>query len=90
MFLFPQKFLYCSCQVDPFLCLVEDCKLKAVDNESGHRKIIYGSDEDDNTALKFLSKLELTESQSKESLASLLVETLENLSDVNFILHIKL
>ncbi|WOH06488.1 hypothetical protein DCAR_0625916 [Daucus carota subsp. sativus] len=67
--------------VDPFLCLVEDCKLKAVDNESGHRKIIYGSDEDDNTALKFLSKLELTESQSKESLASLLVETLENLSD---------
>lgn len=70
--------------------MVEDCKLKTIDNQSGHRKIIYGSNEDDNTALKFLSELELTESQSKESLASLLVESLENLSDVNLILHIKL
>ncbi|KAK1366205.1 putative transmembrane protein cmp44E [Heracleum sosnowskyi] len=67
--------------VDPFLCLVEDCKLKTIDNQSGHHKIIYGSNEDDKTALKFLSELELTESQSKESLASLLVESLESLSD---------
>ncbi|KAL8095398.1 hypothetical protein AgCh_036752 [Apium graveolens] len=67
--------------VDPFLCLVEDCKLKTSDNQSDHRKIIYGSIEDDNSALKFLSELQLTESQSKESLASLLVESLKNLAD---------
>lgn len=67
------------------MSLVEDCKLKAVDTESGRHNIIYGSKEDDNTALKLLSELDLTESQSKESLASLLVKSLE-LSDVNLIL----
>ncbi|KAL1822440.1 hypothetical protein ACET3Z_009218 [Daucus carota] len=64
-------------KVDPFLSLVDDCKLKSVDNESGRHKIVYGSEEDDNTATKFLSELDLTESQSKESLASLLVKNLE-------------
>ncbi|KAL8125471.1 protein SEMI-ROLLED LEAF 2-like [Apium graveolens] len=66
--------------VDPFVSLVEDCKLKAVDTESGRHSITYGSKEDDNTALKLLSELDLTESQSKESLASLLAKSLE-LSD---------
>lgn len=79
---------YIFCQVDPFLFLVEDCKLKTVDYESDHHNIIYGSKEDDNTALQFLSELDLTEFQSKESLTSLLVKSLE-LSDVNLIFHIK-
>lgn len=69
--------------------MVDDCKLKSVDNESGRHKIVYGSEEDDNTATKFLSELDLTESQSKESLASLLVKNLE-LSEVNLVLQIKL
>ncbi|KAE8694794.1 hypothetical protein F3Y22_tig00110773pilonHSYRG00059 [Hibiscus syriacus] len=56
---------------DPFLRLVEDCKLKAIDSRS-----VYGSEEDDNLALKTLSQIEITPEQRRESLASEILKRL--------------
>ncbi|GFY96226.1 Uncharacterized protein Acr_11g0005320 [Actinidia rufa] len=67
--------------VDPFLHLVEDCKLEAVDTGSQHSRIAYGSKEDDSSASKFLSGIAITEDQTKESLASVIVKSLENSSE---------
>ncbi|XP_039020119.1 protein SEMI-ROLLED LEAF 2-like [Hibiscus syriacus] len=55
---------------DPFLHLVEECKLKAVDTRPDLPKNVYGSEEDDNLALKMLSQIEITPEQRKESLVS--------------------
>lgn len=76
-------FFFLRYQVDPFLHLVDDCKLKAVDPGSEPPKIIYGSKEDDNSALISLSEIEITVDQTKESLASLILNSLVNLPDVN-------
>ncbi|KAK9290998.1 hypothetical protein L1049_009181 [Liquidambar formosana] len=65
--------------VDPFLRLVEDCKLQASGSDLPTN--VYGSKEDDDSALKSLAKIEITEDISKESSASKIVECLENLSD---------
>lgn len=65
--------------VDPFLCLVEDCKLQTVDPGSDHHNISYGSKEDDNSALKSLSEIKITGDLSTESLASVIVKNLQNL-----------
>ncbi|CAA2998300.1 Hypothetical predicted protein [Olea europaea subsp. europaea] len=43
--------------VDPFLCLVKDCKLQTVDAGFDSAKIRFGSKEDDNSALKCLSEI---------------------------------
>ncbi|KAA8518182.1 hypothetical protein F0562_015656 [Nyssa sinensis] len=67
--------------VDPFLHLVEDHKLQAVNTGSFHSKIVYGSKEDDVLALKSLSEIEIAEDQTREALASMIVKSLENLSD---------
>ncbi|CAK9177752.1 unnamed protein product, partial [Ilex paraguariensis] len=67
--------------VDPFLCLVEDCKLQTIDSGSSHHKTVYGSKEDNNTALRFFSEIQITEDQKLESLASVVVESLDTLSD---------
>ncbi|KAK3011819.1 hypothetical protein RJ639_010626 [Escallonia herrerae] len=64
---------------DPFLLLVEDCKLQTVGSD--HCKILYGSKEDDNSALKSLSQIEITEDQKKESLASMVLNSFQDLSD---------
>lgn len=64
--------------VDPFLRLVDDCKLEAVKTEL---QKVYGSKEDDEDALKSLSEIEIVENQSKESLATMIVKFLGNLSD---------
>lgn len=61
---------------------MEDCKLQAVKSGS-HRPVnVYGSEEDDNLALKSLSEIDITEDQTRESLASEIVKSLENLSEV--------
>ncbi|PIA48441.1 hypothetical protein AQUCO_01400793v1 [Aquilegia coerulea] len=73
------KALLTNKTVDPFLHLVEDCKLHAVGTDSDHK--FYGTNEDDNAALKSLSAIELTEDQSKESLASTIVTSLGKLSN---------
>ncbi|XP_020268718.1 uncharacterized protein LOC109844168 [Asparagus officinalis] len=67
--------------VDPFLRLVEDSRLQAVIPASAHMSKLYGSKEDDTAALKSLSAISLTENQSKESIASLILNSLGNLSD---------
>ncbi|GMJ16160.1 EFR3 OF PLANT 1 [Hibiscus trionum] len=61
---------------DPFLQLVDDCKLQTTNLGK-----IYGSKEDDEDALKSLSEIHLAENQSKESLATMIVKFLGNLSD---------
>ncbi|XP_050227615.1 protein SEMI-ROLLED LEAF 2 [Mercurialis annua] len=63
--------------VDPFLQLVEDRKLKAVDTRPDHPTTIYGSKEDDVSALKFLSKIDVTGKQSQEFFVAEIVKSFE-------------
>ncbi|XP_058729483.1 protein SEMI-ROLLED LEAF 2-like [Vicia villosa] len=66
--------------VDPFLTLVNDSKLQATVDTSGQPSKVYGSKEDDEEALKSLSSIKLTESQSNESFVTMIVQSLEELS----------
>ncbi|PON91725.1 Armadillo-type fold containing protein [Trema orientale] len=65
--------------VDPFLHLVEDHKLQAVN--SGSKANTYGSKEDDSLALKSLSEIEITEEQTREYFAPEILKSMEDLSD---------
>ncbi|KAK6124840.1 hypothetical protein DH2020_041416 [Rehmannia glutinosa] len=65
--------------VDPFLCLVEDSKLQL--SETGHQQITYGSEEDDSAALKCLSDIKINEDQTTDSLVSVIIKNLDNLSE---------
>ncbi|KAF2289399.1 hypothetical protein GH714_035960 [Hevea brasiliensis] len=65
--------------VDPFLHLV-DKKLKAVNPGTDHSNI-YGSKEDDDSALKFLSEIDITGDQSGEFFAAEIVKSLANFPD---------
>uniref|UniRef100_A0A2N9F017 Uncharacterized protein n=1 Tax=Fagus sylvatica TaxID=28930 RepID=A0A2N9F017_FAGSY len=67
--------------VDPFLRLVDDCKLEAVNAGLDHLIKVYGSKEDDEDALKSLSATKITESQCRESFATMIVQTLGKSSD---------
>ncbi|XP_042513279.1 protein SEMI-ROLLED LEAF 2-like isoform X2 [Macadamia integrifolia] len=67
--------------VDPFLNFVEDWKLQAGNTGSDRPFEVYGSKDDDNAALKSLSAIEITEDLSKESLASIIVTSLQQLSE---------
>ncbi|KAK1313502.1 hypothetical protein QJS10_CPA06g01533 [Acorus calamus] len=67
--------------VDPFLQLVEDSRLQAV-NPSNHHLKVYGSKEDDDAALRCLSAITITENQTKESMVSVIVKSLGSLSDL--------
>jgi hypothetical protein len=77
--------ILCLNQVDPFLRLVEDCKLQAVKTGSHHPANVYGSKEDDGSASKSLSEIEITQDQTRESFASEIVKSLENLSEVKLL-----
>ncbi|KAK8609218.1 hypothetical protein V6N13_025524 [Hibiscus sabdariffa] len=59
---------------DPFLHLVEECKLKAADTRPDLP--FYGSEEDDNCALKTLSQIEIIPMQRRETLASEILQSL--------------
>lgn len=72
----------CLNQVDPFLHLFEDKKLRAIHTGSDLPKIIFGSKEDDDLALKFLSEIENTDDQTRESLTSEILKSLENLPTI--------
>ncbi|OVA07297.1 hypothetical protein BVC80_1601g76 [Macleaya cordata] len=63
---------------DPFLHLVDNRKLQAVNTGSDHS---YGSKEDDTAATKSLSTIKLTENQSQESMACVIMKNLGNLLD---------
>ncbi|XVE76738.1 hypothetical protein DITRI_Ditri13aG0005500 [Diplodiscus trichospermus] len=67
--------------VDPFLLLVDDCKLQTAKTELQHLGKAYGSKEDDEDALKSLSEIKIADNQSKESFATMIVKFLGNLSD---------
>ncbi|XP_022998840.1 uncharacterized protein LOC111493382 [Cucurbita maxima] len=67
--------------VDPFLQLVEDCKLQVAKTGQGHPRPVYGSKEDNEHAMKSLSVVDTSDSQSKESFARLILQTLQNLSE---------
>ncbi|RWW63183.1 hypothetical protein BHE74_00029655, partial [Ensete ventricosum] len=66
---------------DPYLQLVEDSKLQAANAAPERCSGVYGSQEDDNNALKSLQAVELTESQSREFIVSLIMNSLSDLSD---------
>ena len=74
--------VWCLYQIDPFLHLVEDRKLQAVSTESGHPAIVYGSKEDDSSALKSLSEIDVTGNQSREFFAAEIAKSLGNLENV--------
>ncbi|KAG8391231.1 hypothetical protein BUALT_Bualt01G0166300 [Buddleja alternifolia] len=69
--------------VDPFLRLIDDCKLQALDHtiEVDGMVKVYGSKEDDEDALKSLSAVKITEEQSTESLASMILKNLGQLTN---------
>ncbi|XP_076955058.1 protein SEMI-ROLLED LEAF 2-like [Bidens hawaiensis] len=64
--------------VDPYLCLIEDCKLTV---GPGSGNISFGSKEDDISAQKSLSEVKFSEEQSMESLAGTIVKHLESVSE---------
>nr|GMD41751.1 protein EFR3 homolog B isoform X1 [Ipomoea batatas] len=66
---------------DPYLRLVDDNKLQAVETGSGSGKVTYGSKEDDDSALMCLSQIEIKNEQSTDSLVSIIMESLDNLSN---------
>lgn len=81
---------YCCCitndlqQVDPFLRLVDDSKLQALDHKIvvGDTVKIYGSKEDNEDALKSLSAINISDEQSSECFASMILKDLGKLSNV--------
>ncbi|XP_008443197.2 protein SEMI-ROLLED LEAF 2 isoform X1 [Cucumis melo] len=76
--------LFVSRKADPFLRLVEDCKLQAVTIQSDIKTSPYGSKEDDDLASKFLSEVEITEDQTRESFVTEILKSLDILSDSQF------
>ncbi|KAF3779355.1 hypothetical protein EJ110_NYTH41675 [Nymphaea thermarum] len=66
--------------VDPFLHLVDDRKLKALNNSNKYSGPSYGSKEDDTSALRSLSTIQISDVLTKESMASLIVNSLGNIS----------
>ncbi|KAG6694191.1 hypothetical protein I3842_09G037100 [Carya illinoinensis] len=68
-------------KVDPFLQLVEDCKLQAVKTGSGHLANVYGSEEDDTSASKSLLEIGTTKDQTTEFFVSEVLKCLENFSE---------
>ncbi|XP_057541194.1 protein SEMI-ROLLED LEAF 2-like [Amaranthus tricolor] len=63
---------------DPFLCLVGDSKLQAVNKNAS---IQFGSKEDDNSASRYLSEITITEDQTRESFASEILKSLVKMKD---------
>ncbi|XP_062221797.1 protein SEMI-ROLLED LEAF 2-like isoform X2 [Phragmites australis] len=75
------KHLLSERTVDPFLRLVEDHRLQALDRAAEPCSKVYGSKEDDDLALKSLSNIEMNEDQSKETSVSLILNSLEDLAE---------
>lgn len=69
-------------QVDPYLQLVDDCKLEAVNAVQNQPSKVYGSKEDDEDALKSLSTVQQTQSKSKETFATMIVQSLATSPEV--------
>lgn len=73
--------IFCT-QVDPFLQLIEDYKLQAVNCEPDDLTINYGSKEDDHRALDTLSELSTSIHQTQERFASEIIKSWKSFSNV--------
>ncbi|KAK9671045.1 hypothetical protein RND81_12G003000 [Saponaria officinalis] len=62
--------------IDPFLCLVGDSKLQAVNKNA---TIGFGSKEDESSASRYLSEIIITEDQTRESFAAEIIRSLEQM-----------
>nr|CAB3445568.1 unnamed protein product [Digitaria exilis] len=71
-------------RMDPFLRLVHENKLHAVKDYLEDTSKSYGSPEDNENALKFLSAVELTERNSRESMVSAVMNSIADIPDVIF------
>lgn len=71
--------------IDPFLLLVDDSKLQALDQKIvvGDVVKLYGSKEDNEDALKSLSTINISDDQSPEFFASMILKAMGNLSDAD-------
>ncbi|XP_078442228.1 protein SEMI-ROLLED LEAF 2-like [Wolffia australiana] len=68
--------------VDPFLHLIDDCRVEAIVNVSDNGPAVYGSKEDDDAALKSISvATEIMNHETQESLVSMIIESFKDLSD---------
>ncbi|XP_026436844.1 protein EFR3 homolog [Papaver somniferum] len=67
--------------VDPFLELVDDIKLQVVHTISNGEKAVYGSQEDEEAALKSLSEVEVDNGELKETLISHFMEKFRQMSE---------
>jgi len=61
---------------------VDESKLTAVKDSPDDPSKIYGSPEDNANALKSLSEIELSESQSRECIVSTIMNSIANMMDV--------
>ncbi|KAF7103309.1 hypothetical protein CFC21_104308 [Triticum aestivum] len=66
---------------DPFLHIVDDSKLQAVKDSPDNPSKIYGSPEDNASALKALEAIEVSESQSRECIVSTIMNNIVNIID---------
>jgi hypothetical protein len=64
---------------------VDESKLQAVKDSVDDPSKIYGSPEDNTNALKSLSAIELSESQSRECIVSTIMNNITNMLEVMFI-----
>ncbi|XP_031476158.1 protein SEMI-ROLLED LEAF 2 isoform X2 [Nymphaea colorata] len=71
-------------KVDPYLHLVDDNRIEAFHIGSDSIKPAYGSKEDELAAVEALSSIEITNEQSKEHLASIVMQNLGNLPEDEF------
>ncbi|RRT57751.1 hypothetical protein GW17_00003980 [Ensete ventricosum] len=69
-------------EVDPFLHLVEDCRLEVSKASSDHQIKVYGSKEDDNASLESLSAITTAGNVSTEAMVSMIINSLGDLPDV--------
>ncbi|THU57659.1 hypothetical protein C4D60_Mb03t05850 [Musa balbisiana] len=67
--------------VDPFLHLVEDCRLEVSKAASDNQIKVYGSKEDDNASLESLSAITTAGHVSTEAMVSMIVNSLGDLPD---------
>jgi hypothetical protein len=63
---------------------VDESKLQAVKDSLDDPSKIYGSPEDNTNALKALEAIELSESQSRDSIVSTIMNNIANIIDVIF------
>ena len=69
-------------QVDPHLCLIDDCKLTVTSAQSSNGEMLYGSEEDESDAQVFLSAVNKDDTQLKDIVISHFKRKFENSPEV--------